>query len=153
MTARDNSRMYFLFFFLQVTFRMWVYLWYHDHCAENFSKQWYQRTPSWILFPDGYRELVSVLPSLPWSQFKFHFRFRLLFRVPDSGFLLFHTPIWAPLILLIVLELSPLLSKMSGKKWVHQVYYSDTFGHKKCIFVNITDIYKVYHYLSCSIKS
>ena len=86
-------------------------------------------------------------------QFKFHFRFRLPFRVPDSGFLLFHTPIWAPLILLIVLELSPLLSKMSGKKWVHQVYYSDTFGHKKCIFVNITDIYKVYHYLSCSIKS
>ena len=79
--------------------------------------------------------------------------FRSGFRIPDSGFLLFHTPIWAPLFLLIVLELSPLLSKMSGKKWVRQVDYSDTFGHKKCIFVNITDIYKVYHYLSRSIKS
>ena len=32
MTARNNSRMH-LPFFLQVTFRMWVYLWYHDHCA------------------------------------------------------------------------------------------------------------------------
>ena len=37
-------------------------------------------------------ELVSVLPSLPWSQFKirfrfrFRFRFRLRFRIPDFGF-------------------------------------------------------------------
>ena len=36
------------------------------------------------LFPHGYRELVSVLPSLPRSQFKFRFwfRFRLRFRIP-----------------------------------------------------------------------
>ena len=45
--------------------------------------------PSWILFPLGYRELVSVLTSLPRSQFKFRFRF----RIPDSGFLLFDTPV------------------------------------------------------------
>ena len=43
-------------------------------------------------FPDAHRELVSVLPSLPWSQFKFgfrfrfRFRFRLRFQIPDSGF-------------------------------------------------------------------
>ena len=41
-------------------------------------------------FPDAHRELVSVLPSLPWSQFKFRFRFRFRFRlrfqIPDSVF-------------------------------------------------------------------
>ena len=36
--------------------------------------------------PTRVSELVSVLPSLPWSQFKFRFRFPLRFRIPDSGF-------------------------------------------------------------------
>ena len=148
MTARDNSRMYFLFFFCKslseceytfgITTTVLKISQNNDnrgHHLEFYSQtgigNWFQCFP---VYPGLNLSSISVSGS-------------------RSGFRLFHTPIWAPLILLIVLELSPLLSKMSGKKWVHQVYYSDTFGHKKCIFVNITDIYKVYHYLSRSIKS
>ena len=40
-------------------------------------------------FHTGIKKLVSVLPSFARSQFKF--RFRHQFRIPDSGFPLFHT--------------------------------------------------------------
>ena len=148
MTARDNSRMYFLFFFCkslsecEYTFGITITVLKISQNNDNRGRhlEFYSHTGIGNWF-----QCFPVYPGLNLSS--------ISVSGSRSGFRLFHTPIWAPLILLIVLELSPLLSKMSGKKWVHQVYYSDTFGHKKCIFVNITDIYKVYHYLSHSIKS
>ena len=147
MTARNNSRMHLPFFCkslseCEYTFGITITVLKISQNNDNRGRhlEFYSHTGIGNWF-----QCFPVYPGLNLSS--------ISVSGSRSGFRLFHTPIWAPLILLIVLELSPLLSKMSGKKWVHQVYYSDTFGHKKCIFVNITDIYKVYHYLSHSIKS
>ena len=134
MTARDNSRMYFLFFFCkslsecEYTFGITTTVLKISQNNDNRGRllEFYSQTgigncfQCFPVYPGLNLSSVSVSVSVSGSGSGF--------RIPDSGFRLFHTPIWAPLILLSVLELSPLFSKMSGKKWVHQVYYSDTFG-------------------------
>ena len=135
MPARNNSRMHLPFFCkslseCEYTFGITItvlkisqnndnrgrHLEFYSHTGIG---NWFQCFP---VYPGLNLSSVSVSVSVSVSGSGSGF------RILDSGFRLFHTPIWAPLILLTVLELSPLFSKMSGKKWVHQVYYSDTFG-------------------------